>query len=106
MQAVLKQPQTETRSQTSGRVFAQIEKCLRQGCVIRIEHASTLAPRFSPWQTWGEPACYNGDSQQIFAQIAACQTAYGDHHIRLSIEDYSCHSRFSFVVHQPLAAAA
>ncbi|MCB1736085.1 MAG: ribulose bisphosphate carboxylase small subunit [Gammaproteobacteria bacterium] len=106
MQAVLKQVPNQAHAQTRNRVVAQIEKCLRQGCVIRIEHTATLAPRFSPWETWGKPNCYNGDSQQIFDQIAACQTAHRDHHIRLSIEDYSCHSRFAFVVHQALAAAA
>lgn len=90
----------------SSRVFAQIEHCLRQGCVLRIEHTSFVGPRFSPWELWGKPACYNGDSQQIHAQIEACRAAHGDHHIRLSIEDFSCHSRFSFVVHKPLAAAA
>ncbi|MCP5142949.1 MAG: ribulose bisphosphate carboxylase small subunit [Chromatiales bacterium] len=122
MQASLRQPETPFQHKpthadpthadpTRARVFAQIEHCLtdgvvRQGCVIRIEHTSTMAPRYSPWQTWGTPVCFNGDSQQIHDQLAACEAAHGDHHIRLSIEDYSCHSRFSFVVHKPLAAAA
>ncbi|MGB1109213.1 MAG: ribulose bisphosphate carboxylase small subunit [Gammaproteobacteria bacterium] len=92
--------------EAASRIFDKVEKCLRQGCIIQIEHASTIAPRFTPWEIWGKPSCYNGDVQQVYAQIEACREAHGDHHIRLSIEDFSCHSRFSFVVHRPLPMAA
>lgn len=85
------------------RALGQIGKCLRQGCVICIEHTPVMAPRFSPWQVWGQPSCYNGDAQRIYGEIDRCRDAHADHHIRLNIEDYSCRSRFSFVVHNPTA---
>ena len=86
------------------RVLSQIGHCLRRGCVICIEHAPAVAPRFTPWQVWGRPSCYNGDVDGIYTEIDRCRTTHADHHIRLNIEDYSCYSRFSFVVHSPAAA--
>ncbi|MCB1787254.1 MAG: ribulose bisphosphate carboxylase small subunit [Gammaproteobacteria bacterium] len=83
------------------RALGQIGRCLRQGCVICIEHTPAMAPRFTPWQVWGQSSCYNGDSLKIYREIEHCRTSHADHHIRLNIEDYSCHSRFSFVVHSP-----
>jgi ribulose-bisphosphate carboxylase small chain len=53
---------------------------------------------------WGRRYCYNGDVQGIYTEIDRCRTTHADHHIRLNIEDYSCYSRFSFVVHSPAAA--
>lgn len=87
------------------RALGQIGHCLRQGCVICIEHTPLMAPRFSPWQTWGQPSCYNGDEHRIHNEIDRCREAHGDHFIRLNIEDFSCHSRFSFVVHNPQPGA-
>jgi ribulose-bisphosphate carboxylase small chain len=63
-----------------------------------------MAPRFTPWEEWGRRYCYNGDEQGIYTEIDRCRTTHVDHHIRLSIEDYSCYSRFSFMVHSPAAA--
>lgn len=83
------------------RVLTQIEHCLRQGCVLCIEHSELMGPRFSPWEIWGTPACYNGDVGQVVQEIENCRTRHHDHFIRLNIEDYSCHARFSFVVHAP-----
>lgn len=87
------------------RLPGKIEHCLRSGCVICIEHAPTIAHRFTPWEVWGRPYCYSGDVQGIYSEIDRCRTTHTDHHIRLNIEDYSCYSRFSFVVHSPAAAA-
>jgi ribulose-bisphosphate carboxylase small chain len=87
------------------RVLAQIAHCLRQGCVICIEHTPKVTPHWSPWMLWGEPCCYNGNTRQIYREIDRCRAAHADHHIRLNIEDHSCHSRFSFVVHSPPAPA-
>jgi ribulose-bisphosphate carboxylase small chain len=43
--------------------------------------------------------------QQIYSEIGRCRATHVDHHIRLSIEDHSVRSRFSFVVHSPPAVA-
>lgn len=83
------------------RALGQIGKCLRMGCVICIEHTAKMSSRFTPWQVWGQPSCYNGDQQHIHSEIDRCRSQHADHHIRLNIEDYSCHSRFSFAVHRP-----
>lgn len=83
------------------RVMHQIGHCLRMGCVICIQHAQQLSPRFTKWEVWGTPACYNGDLQQLYGDIDRCRECHADHHIRLDIEDHSCHSRFSFLVHRP-----
>ena len=88
------------------RILRKIEKCLRQGCVIRIQYTSEMAPRFTPWREWCQSCCYNGDPQQVFSMVERCRETHFDHHIRLVLEDYSCHSRFSFVVHNPVFAAA
>ena len=89
----------------AARVLAQVEHCLRQKCVICIEHTPCMSPSWSPWQTWGKPCFYNGDVHQIYSEIDHCRTEHADHFIRLNIEDHSCHCRFSFVVHSPPAAA-
>ncbi|MFM1891604.1 MAG: hypothetical protein RLZ44_681 [Pseudomonadota bacterium] len=86
------------------RALGQIGKCLRQGCVICIEHTPVMAPRFTPWQIWGQSCCYNGDTQQIYTEIDRCRDSHADHHIRLSIEDYSFRSRFTVMVHNPSPA--
>jgi len=86
------------------RMLGQIGGCLRRGCVICIEHVPVMAPRFTPWEVWGRPSCYNGDVQGIYTEIDRCRTTHADHHIRLNIEDHSCYSRFLFVVHSPAAA--
>ena len=83
------------------RLLPKIAYCLRRGCVICIEHTPFMTPRWSPWITWGEPCCYNGDVQQVYGEIDRCRESHADHHIRLNIEDHSSHSRFSFVVHSP-----
>jgi ribulose-bisphosphate carboxylase small chain len=88
------------------RVLGQIEYCLRQGCVICIEHTPMMTPRYSPWEIWGTPCCYNGNVQPIYSEIDCCRSVHADHHIRLNIEDHSCRSRFSFVVHSPSAASS
>ncbi|MGD8589714.1 MAG: ribulose bisphosphate carboxylase small subunit [Chromatiales bacterium] len=88
------------------RILSQIEQCLRQGCVIRIEHTPAMSPRFTPWQDCGQSCCYNGDPEQVFLAIEQCREAHFDHHIRLVLEDFSCHSRFSFVVNSPVLASA
>jgi ribulose-bisphosphate carboxylase small chain len=85
------------------RAPGQIGQCLRRGCVICIEHTPTIAPRFTPWELWGRPCCYDGNEQGIYTEIDRCRTVHADHHIRLNIEDYSCSSRFSLVVHSPSA---
>jgi ribulose-bisphosphate carboxylase small chain len=86
------------------RVLGQIGHCLRRGCVICIEHAPTIAPRFTPWEVWGRPSCYNGDVEGIYTEIDRCRTMHADHLIRLNIEDHNCYSRFSLVVHSPAMA--
>lgn len=83
------------------RVLWQIGHCLRKGCVICIQHAEQMSPRYTKWQVWGTPRCYGGDPQRLYNDIDRCREAHADHHIRLDVEDYSFHSRFSFVVHQP-----
>jgi ribulose-bisphosphate carboxylase small chain len=83
------------------RLLKQIAHCLRKGCVIVIEHTPTIVPQWSPWKIWGKPCCYNGNVQQILSEIDSCRKTHADHHIRLNIEDFSCQSRFSFVVHNP-----
>lgn len=85
------------------RVLSQISHCLRQGCVICLEHAERITPRFTRWQVWGTPRCYGGDPQRLFDDIDRCREACADRFIRLQIEDHAFHSRFSFVVHQPPA---
>lgn len=87
------------------RVLGQIGNCLRQGCVICIEHTPRMAPRFTPWKLWGQRCCFNGDERQIYNEIDRCRATHADHHIRLNIEDFSCHSRFSFVVYSPSASS-
>lgn len=93
-----------TTQSPAKRVLGQIGHCLRRGCVICIEHAPTIAPRFTPWEVWGRPSCYNGDVQAIYAEIDRCRATHADHLIRLNIEDHNCYSRFSFVVHSPAMA--
>lgn len=83
------------------RVLWQIGHCLRMGCVICIQHAEQISPRYTQWQVWGMPRCYGGDPQRLYDDIERCREEFGGHLIRLDIEDHSFHSRFSFVVHQP-----
>ncbi|MCB1774012.1 MAG: ribulose bisphosphate carboxylase small subunit [Gammaproteobacteria bacterium] len=94
---------TATDSVDVNRALGKIGQCLRKGCFICIEHTSSMAPRFSPWQVWGQAQCFDGDTDQIVTEISLCREAHVDHHIRLNINDYSCHSRFSAVVHSPAA---
>ncbi|MET0064969.1 MAG: ribulose bisphosphate carboxylase small subunit [Candidatus Thiodiazotropha sp.] len=88
------------------RIFNQIENCLRVGCVVRIQHTSSVAPRFSPWQDWCESCMYDGQPQRVFEEIERCREANFDQFIKLVMEDFSCHSSFAFVVHNPIAAVA
>lgn len=86
---------------SQGRLLGQIGHCLRKGCVICIQHAADLSPRFTKWEIWGTPRCYGGDPQRLYNDIDRCRTQHADHHIRLEIEDHYFHSRMSFFVHQP-----
>ena len=83
------------------RVLWQIGHCLRKGCVICIQHAEQMSPRYVKWRVWGLPRCYGGDPQRLYDDIDRCREEHADHHIRLEIKDFSFHSRFSFVVHDP-----
>jgi ribulose-bisphosphate carboxylase small chain len=83
------------------RVLKQVAICLRKGCVIVIEHTPMIMTQWSSWKIWGKPCCYNGNVQQIFNEIDRCRETHENHHIRLNIEDFSCQSRFSLVVHNP-----
>jgi ribulose bisphosphate carboxylase small subunit len=82
-------------------VLYKIEHCLHKGCVVRIEYASKTAPRFTPWLVWGTPGMYNGDLNEVLRELDNCHKNNPKHYIRLTIEDYNFHSRFSFVVHSP-----
>lgn len=88
------------------RALGIVGKCLRKGCVVCIEHTPSMAPRFSPWRLWGQPSCYNGDADSLYGEIDRCRRFHGNHHIRLNIEDFSCHSRFSVIVHNPAVQPA
>lgn len=83
------------------RVLSQIGHCLRKGCVICIQHAEQVSPRYTKWQVWGIPRCYGGDPKRLYDDIDRCCGEHAQHYVRLDIEDHSFHSRFSFVVHQP-----
>lgn len=87
------------------RVLSQIGHCLRQGCVICIQHAEQLSPRFTKWEVWGASRCYGGNPQRLYSDLDRCREQHSDHHIRLNIEDYHFHSRFSFMIHSPEALA-
>lgn len=100
MQSTEQAHQESEETNQRDRVLGQIGHCLRQGCVICIEHTSAVAPRFTPWQVWGTPSCYNGNPDMVFGEIDRCRSNHKDHHIRLNVEDYSFRSRFSFVVHE------
>lgn len=93
---------TGEQAATPERALMQIGQCLRKGCVICIEHTPTMGPRYSPWEVWGKPSCYNGDEQKIHAAIDNCRNQHADHHIRLNIEDFSFRSRFTVTVHDPV----
>ena len=99
MQAIRQLPEESFDTQPDP-VLGKIGHCLRQGCVICIEHTPVVSPRYTPWQVWGKPSCYNGNPDIIYGEIDRCRDAHSDHHIRLNVEDYSCRSRFSFVVHR------
>lgn len=93
--------ETQQHTSPTAQVLDQIAHCVRMGCVIRIEHTPVVGPRFSPWEIWGTPACYNGDIEQVYNELEQCCEQHPNHFVRLNIEDYSCNSRFSFVVHEP-----
>ena len=97
-QAALSNTQAETSYE---KVLDKIEHCLHKGCVVRIEHAPRTAPRFTPWLVWGTPGMYNGDLDQVLAEIGNCHRNNPRHYVRITIEDYSFKSRFSFVIHSP-----
>ncbi len=90
-----------TGNDTRDHVLWQIGQCLRKGCVICIQHAEQVSPRYTKWQLWGIPRCYGGDPQRLYNDIDHCREEHSAHYIRLDIEDLSFHSRFSFVVHEP-----
>ena len=89
----------------AARVLTQIEYCLRQKCVICIEHTPCFSPSWSSWRIWGKPDYYNGNANHLYSEIDHCRVEHADHYIRLNIEDPSCHCRFSFVVHSPSTSA-
>lgn len=90
-----------SQTNRSRRILEQISQCLHRGCVICIEHALMVGPRYTRWQQWGDACCYNGDQDKLYNDIDSCRQAHADHHIRLSIDDFSSHSRFSVFVHRP-----
>lgn len=79
--------------------------CIRKGCFVCIEHADAIKHRYTNWQLWGTPSCYNGDTQALDNEIETCKSAHADHYIRLNIEDFGSHSRMSLVVHHPAGVA-
>lgn len=79
----------------------QLAACLRQGCVLCIEHAAATAPRYTRWQYWGAPCMYQGDLQDVIEGIDACRQTHPDHYVRLSVEHDLGRTRMSFLVHRP-----
>ncbi|MBF0255628.1 MAG: ribulose bisphosphate carboxylase small subunit [Gammaproteobacteria bacterium] len=79
----------------------QISHCLHSGCVISIQHSPIMAPRFTPWQLWGAPSYYSGNIGRVLDELENCHRQRPQDHIRLDIEDFNCHSRFSLVVYSP-----
>ena len=92
----------KTRDDNPDPMLRQIALCLRKGCVICIQHAEQIRPRYTKWQVWGAPRCYGGNPQRLYDDIDRCREAHAECFIRLEIEDHTYHSRFTFVVHQPL----
>ncbi len=82
-------------------MLQHLDYCLQQGCFICIEHADMVHPRQISWVRWEQPSRYRGDLNAIYDAIESCRSAHADHHIRLSIEDITWHSRLSLVVYRP-----
>ncbi len=91
-----------TQTENRDRILLQIGHCLHQGCVICIWHAAQLKPHFTHWEPWGSTDYYRGDPEQVYGELDQCRQCHVDHFIRLDIEDYRVHSRFSFMVHEPV----
>ena len=83
------------------RMLSQLEHCLHRGCIIAIEHAEQVRSRYTAWQPWEPPSCYDGDMAAVHGAIARCRQAHCDHQIRLSVEDLSYRSRLALMVHRP-----
>lgn len=78
-----------------------IEQCLAPNCAIRIEHAARLGPRNCQWQRWQEPRMHDGQAWRICEDIDRCRAEYGDHYIRLCIENFAFRSQVSMLVYEP-----
>ncbi|NEX23019.1 ribulose bisphosphate carboxylase small subunit [Thiorhodococcus mannitoliphagus] len=100
-------PQTAQHTETSGApsteaaILDRLSHCIDRSCVICVEHAASMQPRLTHWQTWEKPQCFNGDLGSIYASIEDCRRKHADHHIRLSVENMTWRSRLSLAVYRP-----
>lgn len=82
-------------------ILDRVTNCIEHGCVICIEHTDQVQPRRSQWEPWERPRCFDGNLDAVYESLEGCRRAHGNHHIRLSIESMTWHSRLSLVVHRP-----
>ncbi|MEJ2576605.1 MAG: ribulose bisphosphate carboxylase small subunit [Gammaproteobacteria bacterium] len=94
-----------TQPSAERRMYVQLGECLRKGCVVCIEHAPAVRPRYTRWEAWARPDCYDGDLNGLYSEIERCRQCHADHFIRLQVEDLGWHSRLSLVVHRPTTGA-
>jgi ribulose bisphosphate carboxylase small subunit len=99
-------PKCTSIESTHRELAKQLAHCLRQGCVLCIEHAAQAQPRYTRWETWGSPRCFGGSLDELLADIAACRRSLRDRHIRLKIEDPFGRSRMVFALQRPVADPA
>ncbi len=99
-------PCTEARPESAEeRMFRQLGSCLQHGCVVCIEYAHAVRPRFTSWELWGDSCCYNGDLPALLAETEKCRCVHPDKSIRLTVHDFATRSRLSLALNRPQLAA-
>jgi ribulose-bisphosphate carboxylase small chain len=61
----------------------QVEYLVRRGLEPAIEHAEPARATDRYWHLWKLPLFGERDPEVILAEVAACQRANPDHHVRL-----------------------
>jgi ribulose-bisphosphate carboxylase small chain len=89
---------------TDDEIAAQLDRAIRLGWAVSIEHTEQPAPRHHYWQLWATPEFDDHDADDLVAEIRRCRAACPNHYVKVNALDPTVGRgtlALSFIVQRP-----
>jgi len=93
---------------TDDEITMQVDRAIRLGWTLSIEHSDAPAPRNHYWEMFGLPQFDDLDAGAIVAEVNRCRTEFPQHYVKVNALDPTVGRQtiaLSFIVQRPGAHA-